>query len=65
MNIIEKALKKIKEKNLVEKNDRIVLGCSGGPDSIFLLEVFLKIKEEYNLTLALAHINHLDRKSVV
>lgn len=62
MNIIEKALKKIKEKkNLVEKNDRIVLGCSGGPDSIFLLEVFLKIKEEYNLTLALAHINHLYR----
>ncbi len=61
MNIIEKALKKIKEKNLVEKNDRIVLGCSGGPDSIFLLEVFLKIKEEYNMTLALAHINHLYR----
>ena len=61
MNIIEKTLKKIKEKNLVEKNDRIVLGCSGGPDSIFLLEVFLKIKEEYNLTLALAHINHLYR----
>ena len=61
MNIIEKVLKKIKEKNLVEKNDRIVLGCSGGPDSIFLLEVFLKIKEEYNLTLALAHINHLYR----
>lgn len=61
MNILEKALKKIREKKLVEKNDRIVIGCSGGPDSIFLLEVFLKIKEEYNLTLALAHINHLYR----
>lgn len=61
MNISEKVLKKIKEKKLVEKNDRIVLGCSGGPDSVFLLEVFLKIKEEYNLTLALAHINHLYR----
>lgn len=61
MNILEKALKKIREKKLVEKNDRIVIGCSGGPDSVFLLEVFLKIKEEYNLTLALAHINHLYR----
>lgn len=61
MNIIEKVLKKIREKNLVEKNDRVVLGCSGGPDSVFLLEVFLKIREEYNLTLALAHINHLYR----
>lgn len=63
MDILEKVIKKIKDRNLVEKNDRIVLGCSGGPDSIFLLEVFLKIKEEFNLTLALVHINHLFRGS--
>lgn len=61
MDIINKVIDKIKEKNLVEKNDRIVLGCSGGPDSIFLLEVMLKLKDEYNLTLVLAHINHLYR----
>lgn len=61
MDILEKVIKKIKEKNLIEKNDRIVTGCSGGPDSIFLLEVLLKIKEEYNLEIFPVHINHLFR----
>lgn len=61
MNVIDKVIKKIEKEKLVENNDRIVLGCSGGPDSIFLLEVFLKIRKKYNLTLALAHINHLYR----
>ena len=52
---------KIKRGNLIEKNDRIVIGFSGGPDSVFLLEMLLKIKDEYNLTFVLAHINHLFR----
>ena len=63
MDITKKVIEKIRDKKLIEKNDRLVLGCSGGPDSIFLLEVCLKLKEEYNLTLALAHINHLYRGS--
>ena len=61
MNILEKVIKKIKDKNLIVKNDKIIVGCSGGPDSIFLLEVLLKIKEEYNLEIFLVHINHLFR----
>lgn len=61
MSIIDKVIERIKESKIIEKNDRIVVGCSGGPDSIFLLEVLLKIRKEYNLTLALAHINHLYR----
>ncbi|MFK4785570.1 tRNA lysidine(34) synthetase TilS [Fusobacterium sp. MFO224] len=61
MNVIDKVIKKIEDEKLVMENDRIVLGCSGGPDSIFLLEVFLKIREKYKLILALAHINHLYR----
>ena len=35
---------KVKEKNLIEKNDRIVIGVSGGPDSICLLNIFKKNK---------------------
>ena len=61
MNILEKVIKKIKDKNLIVKNDKIIVGCSGGPDSIFLLEVLLRIKEEYNLEIFLVHINHLFR----
>lgn len=61
MNILEKVIKKIKDKNLIVKNDKIIVGCSGGPDSVFLLEILLKIKEEYNLEIFLVHINHLFR----
>ena len=61
MNILERVIKKIKDKNLIEKNDRIVIGCSGGPDSVFLLDVLLKIKDEYNLEIFPVHINHLYR----
>lgn len=61
MDIIEKVVKRIEETGLINKNDRIVVGCSGGPDSIFLLEVLLRIREEYNLFLGLAHINHMFR----
>ena len=61
MDIIEKVVKRIEETGLIKKNDRIVVGCSGGPDSIFLLEVLLRIREEYNLFLGLAHINHMFR----
>ena len=35
----EEVLKTIETYNLIEKNDKIVIGVSGGPDSICLLHV--------------------------
>ncbi|MGL4358152.1 tRNA lysidine(34) synthetase TilS [Cetobacterium sp.] len=59
--MLEKILKKIKSENLIENGDKIVLGFSGGPDSVFLLEVLKKLKKELNFEFVLAHINHLFR----
>ena len=43
-NIIEKKIKKTIEKyNLIEKGDKIVLGVSGGPDSMCMLDIFNKM----------------------
>jgi len=39
-------------------NDVIVLGNSGGPDSMFLLTALLKIREKYNIKIVSAHVNH-------
>lgn len=61
MDILKEVIKRIEKTGIIKKNDRIVVGCSGGPDSIFLLEVLLSIREKYNLNLALVHINHLYR----
>lgn len=40
------------------KNDIIVVGCSTGPDSMALIDMLIKIREKYNLSLIVAHVNH-------
>jgi len=52
----------LKKYNLLKKNDKIILGVSGGPDSICMLYQFLQIKKEYKLQLVCAHFNHSLRK---
>ena len=46
------------EHNLIEKGDHIVIGLSGGPDSVCLFHVLLKLKEEMELTIHPVHVNH-------
>lgn len=46
----------------LEQNDTIVLGNSGGPDSMCLLSVLLNLREKYNLKIVCAHINHNVRR---
>ena len=42
--------------------DIIVVGCSTGPDSMALVDMLLKIRDKYDLSLIVAHINHNVRK---
>ena len=44
--------------NLDIYNKTVVLAISGGPDSMFLLDVFLKIKEKYSLKIVASHVHH-------
>lgn len=59
--MIEKVIRTIKEYELVKKNDRILIGVSGGPDSIALLDVLNKITKDIEFNIYVAHINHLSR----
>jgi len=43
-------------------NDKIVVGCSTGPDSMALVDMLLKIRSKYNLNIIVAHVNHNIRK---
>ena len=47
--------------NLIESNDIIVVGFSGGPDSVFLVEMLKKLQYFFNFKIYLVHINHLLR----
>ncbi len=58
----EKFLKTVKENNLIQENDAIVVGVSGGPDSIALLYCLNKFKNHLKYRLICAHINHLIRE---
>lgn len=47
----------VKDLKLV-KGDTIVIANSGGPDSMYLLNVLLSLREKYDLKLICAHVNH-------
>ncbi len=58
----EKILKTIQDNNLIEKNDKIIIGVSGGPDSMCLLDILYCLKESIEFEIAVCHINHGIRK---
>lgn len=48
--------------NILKTNDCLVIGVSGGPDSMCLLDLVNKQKELLHLKIIVAHINHGVRK---
>ena len=58
----EKVLHTIKEYELISPGDRIVLGVSGGPDSIAMLHILNELKIQLDINLIVAHINHMIRE---
>ena len=60
--IEEKILNTIKKYNLINENEKIICGISGGPDSICMLDNLKNIKQKINFEIIVCHINHLARK---
>jgi len=48
----------IQEKHMIQPRDNILIGISGGADSVCLLFVLLKLQRELELKLAAVHIHH-------
>lgn len=46
---------------LIQSGDRILVGCSGGIDSIVLLHFLHTYQKEYAIDLAAVHVNHMLR----
>lgn len=66
--LLEQVKKNIYANNLIWDGDVIIVGVSGGPDSVFLLHALSSLKDtiykekNINYTLHVAHINHMIRE---
>ena len=61
----DKVIKTIKKYNLIQNGDKIVLGVSGGPDSISMLDILNSIKDEMGFEIYVVHVNHLIRTEAI
>lgn len=57
----EKVQKFINRHRLIDKNEHILVGVSGGPDSLALLHYLNTIREEWHLKLTVATVDHMFR----
>lgn len=51
----------IKKHKLIDEGDSIVVGLSGGPDSVCLLHLLYQMREQYKIKIFSAHVNHMIR----
>ncbi len=58
MKIIDKAVKTIKKHSMINKGDTILIGLSGGPDSVCLTAILDKLRHNFNISLHALYVNH-------
>ena len=58
MTLLDKIGKFLKQYQLINARDKILIGLSGGPDSVCLLYALNALKEEFKLKLYIGHLNH-------
>ncbi len=56
--LIDTVRRTIEEHALLRQGDHVVLGLSGGPDSLCLFHVLKRLAPEYDLTIYPVHVNH-------
>ncbi|MGH8004401.1 MAG: tRNA lysidine(34) synthetase TilS [Limisphaerales bacterium] len=60
-DFVQKTADFIRKKNLLGKNEKILVATSGGPDSVALLFALRALEKPLKLKLGVAHLNHLLR----
>ena len=57
----QKVIDTILSNNLIQVGDSIVIGLSGGADSVCLALILKELQDEFSLSLKAVHINHMLR----
>ena len=58
MELLKKAKRIIKKHSMLAQKERVLIGLSGGPDSVCLLHVLHKLKDDFKLDLHALYIDH-------
>ncbi|MBO5667038.1 MAG: tRNA lysidine(34) synthetase TilS [Firmicutes bacterium] len=58
MKLLQRIQHIIEEYELLQEGDGVIVGCSGGPDSMCLLHLLMELKEDMELTLRVVHLEH-------
>ena len=59
--IIERVAEFIKERELINPGDSVLLSVSAGKDSIAMLHILMELKDVMDISLGLFHLNHMIR----
>lgn len=51
----------VEQHHMIEKGDRILVGLSGGADSVLLTRYLLHLRDREGIQLFAVHVNHLLR----
>jgi tRNA(Ile)-lysidine synthase len=57
-SFVNNILSTIEKNNMIQRGDTVIIGVSGGADSLCLLHVLNTLKKELNINLYAAHLNH-------
>ena len=58
MELLEKVKGTIRKHSMLSKGNKVLIALSGGPDSVCLLVLLNKLKDEFNLNLHALYIDH-------
>ncbi len=56
--MIDKVRRTVEQYHMLARHDRLIIGVSGGADSVALLMAMVELRREYLLELAVVHVNH-------
>jgi len=57
-DVLKDVARTLKLHRLIQEGDTVVVGVSGGPDSLCLLHILTQLRTEHNLTIHVGHLHH-------
>ena len=58
MPLVKRVAEQIRKHAMITGGETVVAGVSGGPDSVAMLHILYRLRDDFNFNLVVAHLNH-------